>query len=268
MQPMHYLRLLASSGATDIHPGGAASSARLISALRLGSGNTVLEIGCGPGATLVRIAAAHRVRAIGIDLLPEMLAAAARRVRWCGLRQRVSLIHGDATALPIAAGTCDRIYGESVIGFQDHGDPDAMLAEIRRVLKPGGRCVINEAIWRATAGDAEIDDANRRCMSAFGLRQASEARWRADDWILAMRRAGLEVVAQVPDDASIRHEPKPAIPARAILASRAVSLLHQAQSILRRSSRTRLRAYRELLDRHRDIGCLIESRLFILDRPR
>jgi cyclopropane fatty-acyl-phospholipid synthase-like methyltransferase len=46
-QSMHYLRYLASIGATDIHPGGEAATRLLLRQLQLGPGMRVLEVGCG-----------------------------------------------------------------------------------------------------------------------------------------------------------------------------------------------------------------------------
>lgn len=265
--PMHFLRQLALSGAIDIHPGGAAASIRLIEALAIRSEHVVLDIGCGPGATLVRIAAACGARSIGIDLLPEMLAVASRRARWSGLQGRLTLIRGTALALPIASASCDRIYGESVIGIQGLGAPEAIFREIHRTLKPGGRCVINEAVWRATAGDDEIEAANELCLSAFGLRQASQAFWRADDWSRAMQRAGFTVATSTPDRATSGMHDGSAMPARAFIASRTLSLLQRAHSMLGSSSRRRGKYYRDLLDQHAHLGRLIEDRMFVLDRP-
>lgn len=264
---MHFLRQLALSGATDIHPGGAAASMRLIEALAIRSGHVVLDIGCGPGVTLVRVAAACGARTIGIDLLPEMLAVASRRARWSGLQARVTLIRGTALALPIATASCDRIYSESVIGIQGLGEPETILREIHRTLKPGGRCVINEAVWRATAGDEEISAANELCLSAFGLRQASQALWRADDWRRVMQQAGFSVATLTPDRAAAGMRNGSAMPARAFIASRTLSLLQHAQSMLGASARRRGKHYRELLAQHRGLGRLIESRMFVLDRP-
>lgn len=264
---MHFLRQLAMSGAIDIHPGGAAASIRLIETLAIRRDHVVLEIGCGPGATLVRVAAAYGARSIGLDLLPEMLAVASRRARWSGLQERVTLIRGTALSLPIADASCDRIYSESVIGIQGLGEPEAIFQEIHRTLKPGGRCVINEAVWRATAGDDEIKDANERCLSAFGLRQASQAPWRAEDWSRVMQLAGFTVATATPDRAGSGIHDGSAMPARAFIASRTLSLLQRAQSMLESSSRRRGKYYRNLLEQHGDLGRLIEDRMFVLDRP-
>jgi len=265
--PMHFLRQLATDGTTDIHPGGAPASARLVEFLALSAGQVVVELGCGPGTTLVRIAATHEIRAIGIDLLPEMLRTASRRVRWSGVDGRVTLLRGDAARLPIASGSCDRIYAESVVGIQDRDRLEPILAEIHRALKPAGRCILNEAIWRGTTSDAEIDMANARCQEAFGLRQASESHWRADDWIRAIIRAGFRVLAQQPVGATVAAPRGYRLPARAAIASHAVSLLQRSSAALRPSVRHRKSTYGALLREHSDLGRMIESWMFVLERP-
>jgi SAM-dependent methyltransferase len=263
---MHFLRQLATDGTTDIHPGGAPASARLIEALALSAGQVVLELGCGPATTLVRIAATHEIRAIGIDLLPEMLRTASRRVRWSGLDRRVILLRGDAARLPIASGSCDRIYAESVVGIQDQDKLEPMLAEIHRALKPAGRCILNDAIWRSTTSDAQIDAANARCQEAFGLRQASESHWRADDWRSAIVRAGFRVLAQLPVAATATEPLGYRMPARAAIASHAVSLVQRTGAALRPSARHRKSTYGALLREHSDLGRMIESWMFVLER--
>ena len=265
---MHYLKQLAADGTTDIHPGGARASNRLIETLALSKGLVVLEIGCGPGATLVRIAAAHDVRLIGIDLLPEMLGTALRRIRWSGLHGRVTLLQGDALRLPLADASCDRIYAESVMGIQDASRLDAMLAEIHRTLKPGGRCLLNEAIWRDTTSDAEIEAANESCLSAFGLRQASESPWRAENWNVAMVRAGFRVLSFERMGESPVDGQGSLVALRVRAASRALSLLQRVSNSIRPSARQRTRDYRELLRQHAALGRMIESRLFVIERPR
>ena len=75
---------------------------------------------------------------------------ARRRLRLAGLGKRSSVQPvKPGERLPFGDATYDRIYTESVLGFQDEAGTEALLSEICRVLKPGGRFVANEAIWRA-----------------------------------------------------------------------------------------------------------------------
>jgi SAM-dependent methyltransferase len=99
----------------------------------------VLEVGCGAGHLLARLPAG---RAVGVDLAESVLARTAVR-----LGGRAVLAQGDAGALPFAAGAFDRVYCSEVL--EHLVDPRAAVAEIVRVLKPGGVAVLsvpNEAL--------------------------------------------------------------------------------------------------------------------------
>lgn len=72
---------------------------RAIAALRLGDARSVLEIGCGTGRNLKRMADAHpALRLTGIDISDEMLKSARAKFARAQLDQRVTLLHGDAVA--------------------------------------------------------------------------------------------------------------------------------------------------------------------------
>jgi len=103
----------------------------------LGPGKRALEIGCGTGVFLERVArcgaALH-----GLDLSDELLEKARARV--AGLAN-VVLDRGNAEATPYPGAHFDAVYGSSIL---HHLSLDAALAEARRVLKPGGRLVFAE----------------------------------------------------------------------------------------------------------------------------
>ena len=107
----HYLRHLAHLGTTHLHPHTRIATDILIQHLELQIGQTVLELGCGTGATLVQIAQQHQGALFGVDILPEMLVVARKRVRLAGLTRRITLqqiIPGEP--LPFAAATFNRGY--------------------------------------------------------------------------------------------------------------------------------------------------------------
>jgi len=100
----------------------------------------VLDVGCGTGATLEAIVGAHPdVRAWGIDLSPEMIAVARKR-----LGEAVQLQVADAEHLPIPDAAVDLVV--CVDSLHHYPQPDAGLAEMHRVTRPGGGLVIGE--WR------------------------------------------------------------------------------------------------------------------------
>lgn len=99
-------------------------------------GERVLELGCGPGHLLAELAARGRT-AMGLDLSPAMLGMARGRLRRRGLVCRLTL--GRAQALPFA----DQAFDTVVVTFPAEFIGQAMtLAEISRVLAPGGRFVL------------------------------------------------------------------------------------------------------------------------------
>jgi ubiquinone/menaquinone biosynthesis C-methylase UbiE len=104
-----------------------------------GCADTLLDLGCGPGVHLFPLAPGFR-RAIGVDLSPRMIAVAAQiaLVQDCGAR--VELHTADAARLDCVAP--DSIDVVLCAGALEHmHDPAGTLAEVARVLKPGGRFV-------------------------------------------------------------------------------------------------------------------------------
>lgn len=109
--------------------------------LAVGEGEAVLEIGFGTGCSLVAIArsAGAGGRVCGIDLTPEMVALAGRRLGKKGLGGRVELREGDARQMPYESGQFDAVYMAAALELFDTPDIPVVLAEIKRVLKSGGR---------------------------------------------------------------------------------------------------------------------------------
>jgi len=100
-------------------------------------GQTVLDLGSGAG--MDSILAARRVgasgRVIGVDVTEAMLGKARRNAAAVGL-DNVEFLHAEADALPAADGTVDVVISNGV--FNLCLDKPVVLAEVFRVLKPGG----------------------------------------------------------------------------------------------------------------------------------
>lgn len=104
----------------------------------------ILELGCGTGRGLVLAArAAGLSHIVGMDLSPTMLRSATHRLRRAGQRERVSLLRGDLEALPYADGSLDKIWSVHTFYFWAH--PEAVFADLLRVLAPDGRIVVTLA---------------------------------------------------------------------------------------------------------------------------
>ena len=101
----------------------------------------VLEIGPGPGGLAVELARRHAgLRVTGVDIDPQMVERAAERARREGLGDRLAFVVGDVAALPFSDASFDLVTSS----FSVHHWPDAAtgFAEIRRVLRPGGRAIV------------------------------------------------------------------------------------------------------------------------------
>ena len=98
-------------------------------------GDRPLDVGCGDGTHTVELAEGY-VRVDAIDIEPERLDALSARVAGTDLENRVGVHKMSADALAFDANTFDRVTAFEVVEHLD--DLEGSLAEIHRVLRPGG----------------------------------------------------------------------------------------------------------------------------------
>jgi SAM-dependent methyltransferase len=105
-------------------------------------GARVLEVGSGPGHLSIRLACQHGLEVTGLDLDPAMIerAHATAHRRGEGERARPSFLVGDVASLAFLDGSFDLVV--STLSMHHWADPAAGLAEIGRVLRPGGRALV------------------------------------------------------------------------------------------------------------------------------
>ncbi len=96
----------------------------------------LLDVGCGTGFPLLELAQrfGDGCRATGLDVWSQGMARSRQKVERLGLGN-VDLVAGDAAAMPFEDGTFDLVVTN--LGLNNFADPDAAMAEVRRVSRPG-----------------------------------------------------------------------------------------------------------------------------------
>ncbi len=108
------------------------------------AGARVLEVGCGPGRLSIRLSREHGLHVTGLDLDPAMIERARANAERSGEgdERRPSFVVGDAASLAFPDGSFD--LAVSTLSMHHWADPTAGLAEVGRVLRPGGRALLRD----------------------------------------------------------------------------------------------------------------------------
>ena len=167
-----------------------------IDLLALEPGETVLDLGSGPGldAFLAAQRVGERGRVIGVDMTPEMIERAREGARQVGLEQ-VEFRQGRLEALPVEDGSVDAVTSNCVINLVP--DKARVFAEAARVLRPGGRLVISDIVLDAPLPETVGNDlmAYVGCVAGAELRQ---------DYFAAVRAAGLDEIEVLSDSDAVK----------------------------------------------------------------
>ena len=153
----------------------------------LREGETVLDLGSGGGIDV--LLSARRVGpsgvAYGLDMTDEMLALARRNASEAGVAN-ARFLKGRIEQIPLPAGSVDVVISNCVVNLST--DKPAVLAEISRVLKPGGRVGISDVVAedRLSPADRAERGSYVGCIAGALSRSEYEA---------GLRAAGLEDVS-------------------------------------------------------------------------
>jgi SAM-dependent methyltransferase len=124
-------------------------------------GETVLDLGSGAGADV--LISAGRVgpdgRAIGLDMTDEMLELARANAREAGV-ENVEFVKGYIEEIPLPDASVDVVISNCVINLS--ADKRTVIAEVSRVLRPGGRFAVSDVI-----ADPDMDQATKADMQEW-----------------------------------------------------------------------------------------------------
>jgi demethylmenaquinone methyltransferase / 2-methoxy-6-polyprenyl-1,4-benzoquinol methylase len=118
----------------------------LVSRVNAGPDDTVLDVATGTGAVARELIRRKGCRVVGVDVTPEMLAEARRR-----LGPEVELVEAGAEQLPFPDASFDGLTFTYLLRYVD--DPAATLRELARVVRPGGTIAslefaVPRGLWR------------------------------------------------------------------------------------------------------------------------
>ena len=170
----------------SLHPGGAELTLHAAEKAGLKTGERLLDIGCGTGASLALLAKTCGIEPYGVDLSERVLAVAG------SLHPDISFRYGAAQSLPFDGAFFQAVLMECVLTLAER--PEAALREAVRVLRPGGRLILStlatspggEGSGSRLSGSGIITDGAadaarlRSCMRDLGCRLDYEEDRRAD----------------------------------------------------------------------------------------
>lgn len=112
-------------------------------------GARVLDLGCGPGHLTAELAGdvGAQGHVVGLDRQPSMIEAARHRAGSGAGHARRDFVLGSATALPLDDASCDGVVAVQVLEYVP--ELEQAVAELRRVLRPGGTAVLVDTDWRS-----------------------------------------------------------------------------------------------------------------------
>jgi len=189
------------------------------------TGDTVLDMGCGAGrdAFLAAVRVGPEGGVLGVDMCPEMLAAAGRNrqsFEESGGRGAVSFLEAFLEDLPLAEGSVDAALCNGVLSLTL--DPERVLAEAARVLRSAGRMVAADLFLR---DGAPLPGRNAVPRTPEGLPPPRPLPW----YLEAMERAGFFRIRVLEERGPLRpgglDEPLRSLAASAPEAFRRVTLL-------------------------------------------
>ena len=123
-----------------LRPGGFDLTDISVRFCHLSPGDSVLDLGCGRGATVNYLHTKYRIAAVGLDPSEKMIEAAK------GCYGYTNFVIGEGAGLPFASNSFEGVFAECTLSLMDN--PDRVFEQANRVLKAGGWFVITDVYAR------------------------------------------------------------------------------------------------------------------------
>ena len=143
----------------------------------------VLDVGCGYGATALHLATEHGCEVVGMNISERELEVADELAKERGLSGQCTFRWGDFHDIPAEDDSFDAVWSQEA--FLHAVDKSQVLAECRRVLRPGGRLVISDLLVAEHVPEEE--------RQAIYARVHSPEMWSHERYVVGLESAGLDV---------------------------------------------------------------------------
>ena len=182
--------LLAMLGKRVLRPGGIGLTRRLLEAAGPTSADRVIELGPGVGRTAEILLASRPASYKGVDPNPEGREQVAGILAAHSRQTDAEYVVADAAHTGLPDGSADLVVGEAMLTIQSDDHKREIIAEVARLLAPGGRYAIHELALRADRSPEELEKIRRSIsrMIKVGARPLTALAWKE-----LLREAGLEV---------------------------------------------------------------------------
>jgi ubiquinone/menaquinone biosynthesis C-methylase UbiE len=177
---------------------------RVAAEVRIGTADTLADLGCGRGGPGLWVTMATGARLIGIDIAENALTAARERATSLGLADRASFRQASFESTGLLAESVDAVISIDALLFA--ADKAAAVAEVRRVLRDGGRFVLTSWDYhdQPVGRPPQVSDHRPLLMSegfdVVAYEETSEWRRRTIDTTVALLENVEELAAESLED--------------------------------------------------------------------
>ena len=161
---------------------------------------SIVDLGCGPGLYLRDLSERHRgSRLYGFDATPAMIDH-AQQLRHQGAAPTLVVHDVEKEPLPLDPCSVDLVSMTALLHLLE--DPFAVLSEVRRVLRPGGLCLLDDWVrmplaeyirTRERDRDETVDKSHKRWLRLFPIHN----KYTVADWKWLLAETGFSVVSTV-----------------------------------------------------------------------